>query len=110
MSDQPTGNNGNQLIFASAVQTHRNTMAQFMAAEREHTAQLYGASVSRTIGSAHLIFGRQAPNTALPDATLLLQTVIERGEKTSESELIIAVTIPWSEIVAVPLSSNGSLQ
>ena len=37
----------------------------------------------------------------VPQECLLLQTVIVPGEKTTEGQLIVAVTIPWFEIIAL---------
>ena len=38
-----------------------------------------------------------APNTPIP--TLLMQTIVEKGDKTDEGELIIAVTLPFCKII-----------
>ena len=99
MPAKATVDNPHQVVFMSSEQARQSNWAQFMAAEKEHLAQLYGAVYSRSVGVAHLT-ATQATNIALPDAALLLQTVVERGEKTSEGELIIAVTLPWFEIIA----------
>jgi restriction system protein len=90
----------NRMLFMSSVQAQQGTWAQFMASDQAHIAQLYGTSYSRTVGVAHLTAVQADPNIALPDAALLLQTVIERGEKTKEGELIVSVTLPWFEIIA----------
>jgi restriction system protein len=37
--------------------------------------------------------------SALPDVSLLMQTVVEVGEKTDEGQLVLAVTLPWFDIV-----------
>jgi len=42
----------------------------------------------------------QEEHLSLPPNPLLLQTVIERGGKTNEGELVIAVMLPWFEIIA----------
>jgi restriction system protein len=39
---------------------------------------------------------------------LLLQTVVERGEETSEGEVIVAVSLPWFEIIAA-ITKNPQL-
>jgi restriction system protein len=41
----------------------------------------------------------QAENIVLPDATLLMQSVVVRGDKAREGELILAVAFPWFEII-----------
>jgi restriction system protein len=48
------------------------------------------------------------PITVLSTINLLLQTVIVAGAKTDEGQLIVAVTLPWFEIVAL-LSRDPSL-
>jgi restriction system protein len=37
--------------------------------------------------------------SALPDIGLLMQTVVELGEKTDEGRIVLAVTLPWFDII-----------
>jgi hypothetical protein len=45
------------------------------------------------------VFVNDVVLTVTPKADLLLQTVIIRGEKTSEGQIIQAVTVPWYDII-----------
>jgi restriction system protein len=100
-----------RILFQSAVYAQQRAWDEHMAAEQEHLATIYqmiyagqGRGMSATprpgaFGGGGAGAVEQVP-LALPETSLLLQAVVEVGEKTNEGELIIGVTLPWFEIIA----------
>lgn len=58
-------------------------------------------SIYRVLSFGGKFGGNFGGSVVLDDATptLLMQVVVEKGEKTDEGEIVIAVTLPWYDIV-----------
>ena len=92
--------------FALISGAYQRRVQQAMAmavVEQNRRAAMESASHSTRIqpATAHLILNAtDVPAlTVLPPVNLLLQTLVVRGEKTSEGSIIEAVTLPWFDII-----------
>lgn len=99
MSDSNKDQDAFAIMAAHAQARQSQQVAASIAQQREHEAAVYGAIRATLSPATALIFAASQRPDIRSESSLLLQTVIEFGSKTTEGQLVVAVTVPWLEII-----------
>jgi restriction system protein len=94
--------------FSPAYQPVLNTSAQPTRAEMRagipnewsRDGEMHSVALRRSAIPGLAVPGLAVPGVGLPPVGLLMQTVVEFGEKTDDGLIVQAVTLPWFAIVA----------